>query len=115
IEHERLARVRLGHEAAHAFLGEKEPFVVTREQQAAMNGFAEVGVGNAFAVAPLTLDGSRIGCIAVAGPEEGGFTDRHLHLLAGVAHQAKLALTNAASFQSLETTFLETVEALANA
>jgi diguanylate cyclase (GGDEF)-like protein len=115
IEHERLARVRLGHEAAHAFLGDKEPFVVTPEQRAAMNGFAEVGAGDEFAVAPLTLDGGRIGCIAVAVPEEAGFTDRHLHLLAGVAHQAKLALTNAASFQSLETTFLETVEALANA
>jgi HD-GYP domain-containing protein (c-di-GMP phosphodiesterase class II) len=51
----------------------------------------------------------------VAPPEDGEFTDRHLRLLAGVAHQSKLALTNAGNFQSLETTFLETVEALANA
>jgi HD-GYP domain-containing protein (c-di-GMP phosphodiesterase class II) len=56
-----------------------------------------------------------LGCIAVAAPEDGGFSERHLRLLAGVAHQAKLALTNAGNFQSLEKTFLETVEALANA
>src|SRR5437870_12046873 len=61
------------------------------------------------------LDGGRLGCIAVAIPDDGGFSERNLRLLAGVAHQAKLALTNAASFHSLETTFIETVEALANA
>jgi HD-GYP domain-containing protein (c-di-GMP phosphodiesterase class II) len=80
-----------------------------------MDGVSDVGPGNAFAVAPLMLDGGRLGCIAVAVPDDGDFTERHLRHLAGVAHQAKLALTNAASFHSLETTFLETVEALANA
>ncbi len=40
---------------------------------------------------------------------------RRLDLLAGIAAQAKLALTNARSFESLERTFLSTVEALANA
>jgi HD-GYP domain-containing protein (c-di-GMP phosphodiesterase class II) len=68
-----------------------------------------------FAVAPLTLDGGRLGCIAVAASEDSDFTERQLRLLAGVAHQAKLALTNAGNFRSLEKTFLETVEALANA
>ena len=38
-----------------------------------------------------------------------------MRLLAGVAHQAKLAITNALSFESLERTFFETVESLANA
>jgi HD-GYP domain-containing protein (c-di-GMP phosphodiesterase class II) len=36
-------------------------------------------------------------------------------LLGGLAHQAKLAITNAGSFENLETTFVSTVEALANA
>ena len=36
-------------------------------------------------------------------------------LLGGLAHQAKLAITNASRFESLEQTFLSTVEALANA
>src|SRR5204863_8924140 len=40
---------------------------------------------------------------------------RQLRLLAGIAHQSKLALTNAGNFDTLERTFLETVEALANA
>jgi putative nucleotidyltransferase with HDIG domain len=38
-----------------------------------------------------------------------------MRLLAGVAHQVKLAVTNASSYESLERTFLSTVEALANA
>jgi HD-GYP domain-containing protein (c-di-GMP phosphodiesterase class II) len=38
-----------------------------------------------------------------------------MRLLAGIAHQARLAIANASSFQSLEDTFLSTVEALANA
>jgi HD-GYP domain-containing protein (c-di-GMP phosphodiesterase class II) len=115
LDRERLTRVRFAHDAAREFLADKEPFVVTPEEHAAIEGAAEVGPGNGFAIAPLTLDGGRLGYVAVALPEEGEFTERHLRLLAGVAHQAKLALTNAASFRSLETTFLETVEALANA
>ena len=41
--------------------------------------------------------------------------ERELRLLGGIAHQAKLAIANAGNFESLEQTFLETVEALANA
>jgi HD-GYP domain-containing protein (c-di-GMP phosphodiesterase class II) len=115
LEHERLARLRFGHDDAHAFLDDREPFVVNPEDQPGLEAVAEVGLGNAFAIAPLALDGGRTGCIAVAAQEDGGFSERQLHLLAGVAHQAKLGLTSAASFHSLETTFLETVEALANA
>ena len=40
---------------------------------------------------------------------------RELDLLGGLAHQAKLAIANASSFEGLERTFLSTVEALANA
>ncbi len=92
-----------------------EPFVVTDEEHEAITHSKEVGVAGPFAIAPLKLDGERVGCIAVAPPEEGNFSERHLRLLAGIAHQAKLALTNAGNFRSLERTFLETVEALANA
>jgi response regulator RpfG family c-di-GMP phosphodiesterase len=115
LDESRLARLTFEPTAAREFFGRKEPFVVTPEEHAEIEGAAEVGGGNEFAIAPLSLDGGRLGCIAVAVPQEGEFTERHLRLLAGVAHQAKLALTNAASFHSLETTFLETVEALANA
>ena len=115
LDRERLARMHFDHETAEAFFSVKEPFVVTDEQREAMTGASDVGMRKPFAVAPLTLDGGRLGCIAVAASEDSDFTERQLRLLAGVAHQAKLALTNAGNFRSLEKTFLETVEALANA
>jgi GAF domain-containing protein len=111
----RLLRLKFDPQSVREFFAGKEPFVVSPEQHAQIEEAAEIVVGSSFAIAPLELDGGRLGCIAVAVPDEGEFTERHLGLLAGVAHQAKLALTNAASFHSLETTFLETVEALANA
>jgi diguanylate cyclase (GGDEF)-like protein len=115
LDHGRLARMHFDHETAADLFSGKEPFVVTDEQRRAIEGANQVGPGTPFAIAPLTLDGGRLGCIAVAAPDDGGFSERHLRLLAGVAHQAKLALTNAGNFQSLEKTFIETVEALANA
>jgi diguanylate cyclase (GGDEF)-like protein len=68
-----------------------------------------------FAIAPLLLDGERRGCLATSVPAQAPFGERELRLLAGIAHQAKLAIANAGSFESLEGTFLSTVEALANA
>jgi HD-GYP domain-containing protein (c-di-GMP phosphodiesterase class II) len=115
LDRERLARMHFDHESAEGFFSGKEPFVVTSEQREAIKGADDVAGGRPFAIAPLTLDGGRLGCIAVAAPEDGEFSERHLRLLAGFAHQAKLALTNAGNFQSLEKTFLSTVEALANA
>jgi diguanylate cyclase (GGDEF)-like protein len=67
------------------------------------------------AIAPLILDGGRLGVIAVTLPDGIEFGEGRLRLLAGIAHQAKLALANAGNFDTLERTFLETVEALANA
>ena len=46
---------------------------------------------------------------------ESDIAARDLELLAGIASQARLAITNAGSFATLERTFLSTVEALANA
>ena len=69
------------------------------------------------AVAPLKLEGGRLGCIAATAPALGAyeFSERKMRLLAGIADQAKLALNNAYTFENLESTFLSTVEALANA
>ena len=67
----------------------------------------------AYAVAPFEVDG-RAGCI-VALVEADDFGERELRLLGGVAHQAKLAIANASSYEGLERTFVSTVEALANA
>jgi HD-GYP domain-containing protein (c-di-GMP phosphodiesterase class II) len=100
LDQERLARMPFPLELVEANLTSNEPFVVADFEAA---------------IAPLSLDGGRLGCIAVVPPSEGEFTERHLRLLAGMAHQSKLALTNAGNFDNLERTFLETVEALANA
>jgi diguanylate cyclase (GGDEF)-like protein len=67
-----------------------------------------------FAIAPFTVDG-RWGVIAAAIPSTAVFDDRELELLGGLAQQTKLALQSASSYETLERTFLSTVEALANA
>jgi diguanylate cyclase (GGDEF)-like protein len=69
--------------------------------------------GGRYAVAPFDVDG-RAGCI-VALIEREDFGERELRLLGGLAHQAKLAIANASSYEGLERTFVSTVEALANA
>jgi diguanylate cyclase (GGDEF)-like protein len=102
----RLARICFGHIEADALLADREPFVATEN---------EIAADHELAIAPLYLDGGRLGFIAVAAPDDCELTERTLHLLAGIAHQSKLALANACNFRSLEQTFLETVEALANA
>jgi HD-GYP domain-containing protein (c-di-GMP phosphodiesterase class II) len=67
-------------------------------------------------VAPLKLDG-RVGALVAAAPAYGDyeFSERKMKLLAGIANQAVLAVSNANNFEILERTFLSTVEALANA
>jgi HD-GYP domain-containing protein (c-di-GMP phosphodiesterase class II) len=113
-ELEGLSETQFDREQAEVFLSGEEPFVFTDHHFETIAGTDENGASRPFAVAPLTLDGGRRGCIAVS-LGEGEFTDRQLRLLAGIADQSKLALTNAGNYQNLERTFLETVEALANA
>ena len=114
LERERLARMQFPHDLAEEHLTNREPFLVTDEQYDLIMRTKDADA-RPFAIAPLTLDGGRLGCIAVAPARGNEFNDRQLRLLAGIAHQSKLALTNAGNFDNLERTFLETVEALANA
>ena len=53
--------------------------------------------------------------IAAAVPGHLAFGDRELELIGGLAYQTTLALQRVASYETLERTFLTTVEALANA
>ena len=69
---------------------------------------------HSFAVAPIPLD-SGTGAISISVDDPRSFGERQLGLLAGIAAQAKLAIANAKSFDTLERTFLSTVETLANA
>ena len=104
-------------ELAEAIAAAPEPFTLRAGEISTITGGAWSSLD--LAIAPLLLDGDgdavRHGCIAAAIPSERAFGDRELGVLSGIAHQAKLAIANAGSFESLEGTFLSTVEALANA
>ena len=94
-----------------------EPFVLDGDAATEIHGILDPGDETALALAPITLDGGRL-CFIVAEipPGEAPALDEdQARLLSGLAHQAKLAITNAGSFESLEATFVSTVEALANA
>jgi diguanylate cyclase (GGDEF)-like protein len=112
----RLRALRFPDDVARSFLSADEPFVLDADAVRGIDGVAELAGGGSAAVAPLGLENERLGCIVVSnGPTDELFDERQMRLLAGVAHQAKLAIANAFSFESLEDTFLSTVEALANA
>ncbi|HET7744928.1 MAG TPA: diguanylate cyclase [Gaiellaceae bacterium] len=89
------------------------PYFVAAEDYAKIAAPPE-GTDGRFAIAPFTVEG-RWGVIAAAIPAGSTFGDRELELLGGLAQQAKLALQSASSYETLERTFLSTVEALANA
>jgi diguanylate cyclase (GGDEF)-like protein len=95
------------------WLNRTEPYYVEAADYAAIASPPKNTDGR-FAIAPFTIDG-RWGVVAAAIPPTTTFADRELGLLGGLAQQTKLALQNAASYETLERTFFSTVEALANA
>ncbi len=90
-----------------------EPFVLSAERIASIVD-DPLDSTSAYAIAPLDADGGR-GFIVASLPADGHYGDRELRLFGGLAHQAKLAIASASSFEGLERTFVSTVEALANA
>jgi diguanylate cyclase (GGDEF)-like protein len=110
-----LFTVRFPRDFAHELLDHDGPFVLPASEVAKLETSPNLE-GKSLALAPLQFDANRVGCIAAVA-SEGRFAPngKRMRLFAGIAHQAKLAIQNASSFQSLEETFLSTVEALANA
>jgi diguanylate cyclase (GGDEF)-like protein len=100
-----------------ALAGQDAPFVLDHDAASSIEGAPRLEDDVSFAVAPVKLDGGRLCCIVASIPPVApeSFDDAKMSLFAGLAHQAKLAITNAGSFESLEATFVSTVEALANA
>ncbi len=106
---------RLPAAVAATFARSPEPFVITLEEYENLVAEHFPGVlANAYALVPISLDVGW-GAITFAIDGADSLDDRQLELLSAIAGQAKLALTNALSFETLERTFLSTVEALANA
>ena len=90
-----------------------EPFVVTAAEAALVGRAMDVReLASPHAVSFIPLDQ---GLAALAVAIDSDLVPRDLELLSGIASQARLAMTNAGSFATLERTFLSTVEALANA
>ncbi len=107
--------LRLARELSEGFASLTEPFLLLREQavQIVPEELLD-SESEAYAVAPVATD-TGWGAISVAVAEAASFGQRELDLLGGIASQAKLAIANASSFDTLERTFLSTVETLANA
>src|SRR5205823_5384556 len=113
-EREESLQVRHSREFVERLLLGSEPFKLEPGDVEGLEGVLQAEIP--YLVAPLVLDDGTHGCIAAALPlDDPDYLERPLRLLAGLAHQAKLAIANANSFDSLEGTFISTVEALANA
>jgi HD-GYP domain-containing protein (c-di-GMP phosphodiesterase class II) len=104
---------RFSAAVAHEWLERPEPFVLEPSDAAGIDGVPPERV-NRFVVAPLRLEGGRVGAV-VATVEDREIGDRQLRLVAGLAHQAKLAIESAEHYAGLERTFVATVATLANA
>jgi diguanylate cyclase (GGDEF)-like protein len=107
-------RRRFTAAVAQAWLERAEPFVLEPWDAAAIDGVPAELIGGRFVVAPLRLEGGRVAAL-VAMIGDRVIDDRQLQLLAGLAHQAKLAIESAEHFEELERTFVATVATLANA
>ncbi len=111
----RVREIRVPAEAVTRLLDQSGPYIVDADQADWLGIDSRVERARA-AVAPIRVEG-RGGCLVAVLPDEdtNGHLHRRMRLLDGIANQARLALTSAHSFESLERTFLGTVEALANA
>jgi diguanylate cyclase (GGDEF)-like protein len=114
-----LLELSLGDEEAERLVGARTgPFTISAEEGAALRvhlpGAAE---WCDIAIAPLRPEDQLEGWLVVREPDDEGAhsTEELLRLLGGLSHQVAVALERARSFESLEDTFVSTVEALANA
>jgi diguanylate cyclase (GGDEF)-like protein len=111
-----LRTVAYADDLARAHLDGDKPYLLSPGTAVPVGSGPAPEPNLSYVVAPLTVEG-RLGCLAAAlrHPAETAFTDNTRRVLAGLADQAKLALSSAGSFESLERTFVSTVESLANA
>ncbi|MGB2952941.1 MAG: diguanylate cyclase [Gaiellaceae bacterium] len=113
-----LLKLSLDPERASRLIGEHaEPFVLAPDEAAQLLPSTPGIAPGCTTVAPLRSDEGISGWLVVCEPNDGGWrsADERLQLLSGLSYQASNALQKAESFESLESTFVSTVEALANA
>ena len=89
----RMLSARFPADVAQPFSQRPEPFVLRPEQYAEIPGAAEISRGTQAAVAPFALDQGRMGFLVASAPEGETFDEVELKTLAGLADQAKLAVS----------------------
>src|SRR5581483_3614162 len=104
---------RFSAAVAQEWLTRPEPFVLEPSDAAGIDG-VDPERANRFVVAPLKLEGGRVGAL-VSTVEDREIDGRQLRLVSGLAHQVKLAIESAENYEGLERTFVATVATLANA
>jgi diguanylate cyclase (GGDEF)-like protein len=109
----RVERRRFPVEDAQRWRGNGDPFILTPEDVADLVD-DPFDLSASYAVAPLELE-RQVGFIAAVLPDDGEYGERELRLVGGLAHQARLAIASASTYEGLERTFVSTVEALADA
>jgi diguanylate cyclase (GGDEF)-like protein len=109
---DRVLGERYARELVRRFAERPAPFVLDRDELRRIDGLADATWP--VVVAPV-IGGARVGCLVATVDDAAEVSDRELELLGGIAYQARLAIANAGNFENLETSFLSTVEALANA
>ena len=99
------------------WLDRTQPFVMSARDFDQIEWLTDPLPEVCYAIAPLRLDTGRLGCLVAAAalPGENRFADKDLRLLEGMALQARLAINNLITYETLESTFISTIEALANA
>ena len=108
-------RPRYPAAVARRLLDRREAFMLEPDELGRLGvSPAVAGIEGRYAVAPLRVGGDRVGALVVFVGDRD-FGARGLRLLTGLAHQAKVAIEGAEHYESLERTFVSTVEALANA
>jgi len=105
--------LRIAVERLGPWLGRTEPYIVDGPDYATIAA-APQGTDGRFVIGPFVVEG-RWGVVAAAVPRKNVHDDRDVELLGSIARHARLALQTAVSYETLERTFLATVEALANA
>jgi HD-GYP domain-containing protein (c-di-GMP phosphodiesterase class II) len=108
-----VASRRFAAEQSRLLAGGREAFLLPPEELAQIDPSPHAPNAS-YAVAPMEIDG-RVGFMVAVVPQPEAFGESELRLFGGLAHQAKLAIANASSYEGLERTFVSTVEALANA
>ena len=89
----RMLSARFPADVAQPFSQRPEPFVLRPEQYAEIPGAAEISRGTQAAVAPFAIDQGRMGFLVASAPEGETFDEVELKTLAGLADQAKLAVS----------------------